>query len=302
MRRSLLIASLAATLAVPAAGAAPAALASNPVTYPGNSTPPPAGVPDVTSLLVSDTTQGLITFQINFAPGTEQPSQDSYGVYIDSDENPTTGDPGGPGTDFLLLYDGTKNAVGLYKWDGTSSYVLVSTSSAQENFEGDSDYLVVAASDMGITDGFNFYAAAAVGPDPNASSQFDVVPSNGTNFHYSMQSKAAITLKLTDWEDTATAHAGKAFATAIIATRSDSNEVVTGGATVSCTLTVRGRTVAAGAHTFQKVPWYKGGPKKAAVCDWVLPAKSVGATLTAKETVTLGSSTVSKTFTARVHK
>jgi len=295
---------LIASLAVVVVAFAPAALASNPVTYSANDTSPDAaGAPDITSVVVSDSTQGLITFQINFAPGTDQPSQDSYNVYVDADQNPTTGDPSGAGTDYLLQYDGTPGGgLGFYKWDGKSAYQFVSTSSLTGNFTGDSQYFVIAASDMGITDGFNFNVAAAIGSDPSTSSQVDFVPENGTNFHYSIQSKPTITLRLADWEDTSTAHAGKGFATAIIVTRSDSAAAVVGGATVTCTLTVRGRRVAAVTHGFTKVPWYKGGPKKAAVCTWRLPANSAGATLVAKETVTLGSATASKAFTARIHK
>ena len=297
----LLIVTLVAGLA---AAVAPAVLASNPVTYPADdASPDVAGAPDITSVVVSDAAQGLITFQINFAPGTEQPSQDSYGVYVDSDQNPTTGDATAAGTDYLLSYDGTPGGgLGLFKWDGSSQYTYVSTSSLKGTFTGDSLYFVIAASDMGITDGFNFDVGAAVGSDVPGSSQADFVPENGTNFHYSIQSKATITLHLTDWEDTATAHSGKGFATAITVTRSDSGATVVGGATVACTLSIRGRPVAATSHGFLKVPWYKGAPRKAAVCTWHLPASSAGATLVAKETVTLGSATASKVFTQRIRK
>lgn len=303
MRRRLLVSSLLfVTLALVGAVFAPPVLASNPVTYPANP-PTVAGAPDITSVVVSDTTQGLITFQINFAPGSEQQTQDSYGVYIDSDQNPTTGDLGGAGTDYLLQWDGTPGGgLGLYKWDGSSSYTSVALSSLKGSFTGDTQYFVIAASDLGITDGFNFNVAAAVGPDPGKSSQVDWVPGDGTNLHYSIQSKEVITLHISDWEGTLTAHAGKGFATAVIATRSDSGAAITGGATVSCTLSVRGRPVAASSHGFMSVPWYKGGPKKAAVCDWHLPATSAGAELVAKETVTLGGSSISKVFTARIHK
>jgi hypothetical protein len=39
--------------------------------------------------------------------------------------------------------------------------------------------------------GFHFNVAAAVGEDPATSSQVDFLPENGTNFHYSMQSKVS---------------------------------------------------------------------------------------------------------------
>jgi hypothetical protein len=280
-----------------------AARASNPVTFAANDTSPDtAGAPDITSIVVSDNTQGLITIQINFAPGTEQMTQDSFGVYIDADENPTSGDQTAAGTDFLLQWDGTPGAgLGLFKWDGSSSYQFVKTSSLQGSFSGDSQYFVIAASDLGIRDGFNFNVAAAVGSEPGSSSQADFVPENGTNFHYSMQSKASITLKVSDWEDLI-AHAGKAYATAIVVTRSDTGAPLAGGATITCTLTVGGRSVPGGSPRFTSIGWYKGGPKRAAVCSWRLPPGSAGAMLAAKESVTLGSSTVSRSYTARIKK
>lgn len=304
MRRALLSTCAVgfAVAAAAAAGASPA-FASNPISYAAaDNSPDTPGAPDITSVIVSDTTQGLITFQLNFAPGTEQQTLDSYAVYIDTDQNPTTGDPTGAGTDFLLEYDGTPGGgIGLYKWDGKSAYQFVSSASLKGNFSGDSQYFVIAASELGIVDGFNFNVAAAVGSDPSTSSQTDFVPENGTNFHYSLQSKAVVTLKVSDWEDFIP-HAGKTYATALIATRSDTAAALSGGATIKCTLTINGRPAPAGSHGFATVSWYKGGKKKAAVCAWHLPAGSVGAKLVATESVTLGSSTVSRVYTARVKK
>jgi hypothetical protein len=105
-----------------------------------------------------------------------------------------------------------------------------------------------------------------------------------------------------DWEDSAVAHAGKNFSTALLVTRSDTGAPVVSGGTVKCTLTVRGITVSVLQQGFVKVPWYKGGPKTAAVCTWHLPTRFLGAVLTARTSVTLGNSTVSRVFTAQVRK
>lgn len=275
------------------------ALASNPVTYQATTTPP-AGTPDITSIVVSDNTQGLVTFQINLAPGTYAQSQDSFGVYIDSDENPTTGDPTGAGTDYLVLYDGTSNTFDLYQWDG-SGYHPAATTSLQASFAGDSQYFVIAASELGITDGFNFNVAAAVGSDPGQSAQGDYVPSDGTNFHYTVQSKAQISLKLSDYEDFV-AKSGRIYSTAILVTRSDTAAAVTGGATIKCTISIGGHPDATVYSGFSSIKWYKGGPKKAALCQWRIPKNTGGKTLVAKESVTLGGSTVSQTFTEHIKK
>ncbi|HEY8030216.1 MAG TPA: hypothetical protein VIE38_11960 [Gaiellaceae bacterium] len=304
MPRTFRYSAIAAGIAVVAlmVAVAPAG-AGNPVTYTATDpSPDTSGAPDITSVVISDNTAGLITIQLNFAPGTEQQSQDSFGVYIDSDQNPTTGDTSAAGTDYLVQWaGGTDGGLGLYKWDGSSSYVFTDSSSLKGSFSGDSQYFVIAASELGITDGFNFNVAAAVGPDSSTSSQIDFIPEDGTNAHYSMQSKAQITLKLSDWEDFVP-EAGKTYATAIIATRSDTGAPLTAGATITCTLKVGGRTVTGASHGFTSVRWYKGGLKKAAVCSWRLPTTSAGAKLTAKESVTLAGSTVSKVYTARIKK
>src|SRR5258708_3856423 len=115
--RVLLSVLLGCVAAVGLPFAAAPVLAANPVTYMANDTSPDTpGAPDIASVVVTDTTQGLITFQINFAPGTDQPPQESYSLYVDSDQNPTTGDPSGAGTDYLLLYDGTPGGgLGVFK-------------------------------------------------------------------------------------------------------------------------------------------------------------------------------------------
>jgi hypothetical protein len=305
-QRRLLIAVAAACVAsVAIPSTATPAVASGPVVFQASDTSPDQpGAPDISSVTVSDTTQGLITIQIAFVSGTEHLPGDSYGVYIDSDQNPTTGDLSGAGTDYLMQYDSTEGGgLGLYKWDGKSSYAPASRPSLHGSFVGDNQYFVFAASDLGITDGFNFNVVAAVGSDPSTSSVVDFVPDTQTNLHYSMQNKAkaaAVSLSITDWSLNVP-HAGKYFGIGLAVKRSDTGALL-GNGRIGCTLNVGGRTVPAALKRFTKFPWYKGGAKLAAVCAWRIPVGSAGATATAKETVTLGTSTVSKTFVERIGK
>ena len=303
--RFLLFLGLGALAAVCVPAPAAPAAASNPIVYQaGDTTPDAPGAPDVSTVTVSDTTAGLITLQISFVPGTEHDIGDSYSVYIDSDQNPTTGDISGAGTDYLLQYDGTEGGgLGLYKWDGKSSYAPVDKTSLQGSFSGDSQYFVIAASELGITDGFNFNVAAAVGSDASTSSAVDFVPEGNTNLHYAMQNRvqAAVKLSLSDWEYT-TPHAGKPFVTLLLVKRSDTGAILKGGATIKCKLAVAGKTVSLYSKGFQAVPWRTGGSKTAAGCDWHLPAGSAGKGLVATESVTLGTSTVAKSFAYTIRK
>jgi hypothetical protein len=301
----VLLALTAALAAVAFPSAAMPAVASTPVVYQAADTSPDTpGAPDIASVTVSDSAAGLLTFQISFVPGTEHQVGDSYNVYVDSDQNPTTGDISGAGADYLLQYDGGESGgLGLYKWDGKSSYAPVAKTSLQGSFSADSQYFVISASELGISDGFNFNAAAAVGADPGTSQAVDFVPENGTNFHYAMQNRVttAVKLSIADWQAN-TPRRGKYFATELAVKRSDTGALLTSGGTISCALSIRGGSLPVLVHKFLKVSWYSGGSKTAAVCAWRIPVGAVGATATAKETVALGTSTISKSFAYRVKK
>jgi hypothetical protein len=99
------------------------------------------GASDIGSISVSDNTNGLITFQVSLVPGSAQIAQDSISIYIDSDQNPTTGDTGGAGADYDLSCDGTTNSIGLYKWDGSSSYTFVDTKSLTGSLIANLDWI-----------------------------------------------------------------------------------------------------------------------------------------------------------------
>jgi hypothetical protein len=287
-------------ISVPAS-AAPAT-ASAPVVFPATDTSPDTpGAPDIGNVTISDNPQGLITIQVSFVGDSGQPTSDNYGVYIDSDQNPTTGDIGGAGTDYLIEYDGTSNSLGLYKWDGKSRYAPAQSKSLSGRFIVDSQYFVFAASELGITDGFNFDVIAAVGSDPGSSSQADLVPESLPPLHYSMQHRAstAIVLTIADWA-TDIPHAGKLFRTALLVRRSDTGALL-GQGSVRCTLSLRGRPVTLLGNRFSQLR-LPGGENTAAVCLWRIPTSTAAAALTATETVTLGSSSVSKTFVVRVRK
>jgi hypothetical protein len=294
---------LGVAVALPAAATSSAT--SNPVVYSANDTAPDTpGGPDVASVTVNDTTDGLVTFQVSMVAGSEQLGRDSFSIYIDSDQNPTTGDLSGAGTDYLLEYDSSEGGgLALFKWDGKSSYTFMDSPSLKGSFVGDNQYFAIAASELGITDGFNFNVAAANGPDASSASAVDSIPETSTNLHYSMQNKAkpAVKLAISDWTLN-TPRVGKYYGLALAVKRSDTGALLTSGATITCTLRVGSRTVPALVHRFANVPWHGGGSRMAALCAWHIPAGTVGASTTAKETVTLGTSTVSKTIMHKVGK
>jgi hypothetical protein len=285
------------------AAASPAAT-SSPVIYQANDTQPDlAGAPDLSNIAVSDSSQGTITFQFTFVPGTEDWTKDNLAVYIDSDQNPATGDPSW-GTDYVVEYDGPSDEYAIYKWDGTQ-YTLFSDNEVSVDTMGDTLYFFIAPGALGITEGFNFFAEAGVGDDTASSTIYDLMPEGATLFHYTMQLfKPAVKLSLAGAE-VSPLSAGNAFQMALAVKRSDTGSLLGAGAgaKIQCALTIGGKAIRASAKFFINAQWYSGGGKMAAVCFWKIPASAVGKPLVAREAVSLGSSTVSgPTFRHRVGK
>src|SRR5919108_2579311 len=74
------------------ASAAPARVAANTTTYQDSTGENPAA-PDITTVVVSNNDAGMITFRINI-PNRAQLDRDMLvDLFVDSDNNPATGDP-----------------------------------------------------------------------------------------------------------------------------------------------------------------------------------------------------------------
>ena len=116
LRGTLLIGLLAALMAVVPAGASNTVSASNTVTFQDSTGEDPAG-PDITTVVVSNDDKGALSFRVNI-PNRPQLTRDILAaLFVDSDANPATGDPGFLGADYVVqLFLGE---IGLFRWDGT---------------------------------------------------------------------------------------------------------------------------------------------------------------------------------------
>ena len=120
-RPGLVLAITVAVIVLPAAAsgalsspATPAATAANEMTYQDSSGENPAA-PDITTLTVSNTDAGLVSFRVNI-PNRATFSADMLIAFeLDTDNNATTGSP--EGTDYAIeIFQGE---AALFRWDGT---------------------------------------------------------------------------------------------------------------------------------------------------------------------------------------
>jgi hypothetical protein len=138
---------LAAFAAVVALVAIPAAFADSTYTDPPGDSGP---APDITQVVVSNDTAGVITFRITIA--APFPNNAVFFVDIDSDGNPSTGDHG---TEYSII--GALGGFMLEKWDG-SAYQKVSAPSLTMSISGNVIEAKIGRQEIGNVSRFGFGA------------------------------------------------------------------------------------------------------------------------------------------------
>jgi hypothetical protein len=131
--------------------------------------------PDITSVAVSNTQAGQITFQATIAnESTLSPGAVIF-LSIDSDQNPATGSPTNAGADYYLII-GLAPGVTAARWDG-STWVYAPLPSATVSYANGVATFSVNRSDLGNPTGFNFYLDAQA--DTSNTSAADFAPDSG---------------------------------------------------------------------------------------------------------------------------
>lgn len=90
---------------------------ANPTSYLDSSGENPAA-PDITTLQASNDDAGNVTFRADVPNRPTLTDDMLLTIYVDSDANPTTGDPDELGTEYAI--DVARGQVGLFAWDGTN--------------------------------------------------------------------------------------------------------------------------------------------------------------------------------------
>jgi hypothetical protein len=275
----LVAAALAATLGVLTGGAAgaPARVDVNKTTF-TDSTGEDPNAPDITSITVSNTDAGLITFQVSI-PNRPTFTPDMVLVlYINSDANSATGSPDLLGADYLIILAPNSSGgrdVSMGRWNGTDFADTPQLSLVSSYASGAT--VSVNANELSATKKMSFGAQAisgvvfdAQGTPDLTNAHRDFAPDEGHGF-YTYDVKITPLRLVVKRVSTVPAKpkAGSPFTVSLVAARSDSGATIQAG-TVTCKGTIAFKPVVARVH---RVSAGK------AVCTYQIPKTASGKTL-----------------------
>jgi hypothetical protein len=292
-RLAILLALAGLLVAVPAALGGSSHAAANSQTF-NDSTGEDASAPDITSVVVSNDDAGLITFQVNISNRPALTQDMFILVFLDTDQNASTGDPDSLGADYAI--DLEPGSVGLFQWNGTTFVQAASQTSLTFAYASTGATIHVSAADLGRTKGINFGTEAVSGVtvdaagDPNFDNlHVDLAPDPGHGF-FSYQVLTKLVLSVSAFTTSPKPpKAGRTFSVSLAATENDTKGPVRGG-TVICPATIAGKRVVAVRHVVTN---------GIATCVWRIPATAKGRLMRGSVTLTLQGAHVTRPFTAR---
>lgn len=284
--------------ALPHGASSPTALAANSTTYQDSSGENPAA-PDITTLTVSNSDAGMLSFRIN-VPNRPTFTQDMLiGLFVDADNNTATGDPDplGPGTDYAIEVFGGEAA--LFRWDGSGLTRRAGDPPATSlifSYQGGVT-INISTAELGNTRGLRFSVLVFSGItiDPTTSdldftnAVADIAPAAGAGL-YSYEVKITPPTLLVKRVSIGKPTAGKPFTMKLVAARSDTGAVVQNGR-VTCVgrigkarLKAQVQRVVAGAAT----------------CTWNIPPLAKGKTFRGSVSVVFEGLKASQSFSGKV--
>lgn len=306
IRPGVLVAIAAAVVALPTAASgafsapsAPLAVAANTTTYQDSSGENPAA-PDITTLTVSNTDAGVLSFRVA-VPNRPALTQDMwFEIWVNSDNNLQTGDPELAGVDYVMQL--IQGEILLYRWDGSGfTRRLGDPPATSLNFayQGGALTVRISTSELGNTKAFTFLVVALSGvvfdpttgePD-STNAQVDVAPGGGAGLYafevkITPPSLVVRSFKATPKNPTA----ARSFTLRLVAARSDTNAVVQNGR-VTCV----GRI--GSARLRARVQAVQGG---AATCTWAIPPAATGKTFRGSVGLAFEGLRVNESFSGKV--
>jgi hypothetical protein len=302
MRRTALATCAAGVLLAAVALLAPAGAlgrsdrsASNSATF-ADSTGENANAPDITSIAVSNDDKGAITFQVNIANRPALTDDMAILMFLNTDNNPATGDPTSFGADYLVQL--TNGAVDLFPWAGTDYGAGAAAPSLTYSYAATGATIHVNAADIGATKQFTFAAVAISGiaVDANGNADFtnaagDSAPDAG---HGAFSYQVKTTLKLSVVSFTSSpkpAKSGGPFSVGLAVNENDTSGPVASG-TVTCSATIAGKHIPA---------THRGSVLNGiATCVWHLPKSVKGKTIRGTVTLTVKGTSVQRAFSAKI--
>ncbi len=291
----ILVALVAALVVLPAAAFGDAARhESNSTTFP-DSIGEDASAPDITSVVVSNDDAGMITFQINVSNRPAFTPDMFFLLFLNTDQNATTGSPDFGGVDYVIELD--PGAVGLFQWNGSDFVAAPSQTSLTYAYATAGPTIHVSAAELGKTKTLSFSALAASGVTIDASGNpdltnvhTDAAPDPGHGF-FTYQVLTKLVLSVTAFRTSPKpARAGRPFSASLAATENDTGGPVASG-TATCSATIAFKRIVAVRHVVAN---------GIASCVWQVPAAAKGKTLRGRITLTVRGVKVTRSFSARL--
>jgi hypothetical protein len=280
------------------AGAGSAGLkhaAANSVTFP---TSPPAdpNAPAISSAVVSNDDKGSLTFRINI-PNRPQLTPDmDIAIFLDTDQNASTGAQKFGGADFTI--DLTATSIDLGRWDGSKfDFSKGSPASLIYSYNSGATITVNSGDILPGLAGLNFYAVALsgiAGPPDNpdfTNVHADAAPPDGHGtWNYQIQ-VAPLQLSVSSLATTPKRPvAGQPF-TASMLVKATVPGALAQNAQIACTATIAGRPLRVQAQ---------GLTNGTAVCSWQIPKSARKKLLSGSVSLSAAGLQASKSFSARV--
>ena len=290
--------------ALPQGAGSSSAVSANSATFTDSTGENPAS-PDITTIVVSNTDAGTLSFRFNI-PNRAQLGQDMVMLlWVDSDNNAATGTPGPedpPGSDYV--FELVRGEIFLYRWDGTGftrRFGDPSSVTLTYAYANGSLTVRINASELGNTRRLRFYVLLIGGIqyDPVTQEPFcptppcpsDDAPGGGAGlypYQVIMAKPSLVVRRLTTTPRAPTA--GKQFTMKVTAARSDTGAVLRNGR-VTCV----GR--AGKARLRARVARVVGG---AVTCTWLIPANAKGKTFRGSASVRFEGLSAARSYSARI--
>lgn len=293
--RLLLLIALGAVLAVlpTAAFGDSSRSAGNSTTF-ADSIGEDAEAPDITSIVISNDDAGNITIQVNISNRPALTADMFLVMFLDTDQNSSTGDPQLLGADYVIELD--PGTVGLFQWNGTDFTFATSQTSLTYAYANGAT-IHVSAADLGKTKGFKFgvIAVSGVTTDPMGNPDFtnihrDPAPDAGHGFFsYSVLTKLILSVTAFTVAPKP-AKAGRPFSASLAANENDTTGPVQSG-TVACAATIALKRIVAVSHVVAN---------GVASCVWRIPKTAKGKTLRGTITLTVQGVQVTRSFAAKI--
>jgi hypothetical protein len=285
----------ALVLAAGAASESIARVAADNLTFQDATGEDPGGF-DITTVVVSNNQERLITFIVNVPSRPTFTEDMRVRVWLDSDYNRDTGLTVGDraGSDYFFLWD--REGVRLFRCSGSSCRGGASPKVLGSSYRFGAKF-TISAYDL-KTKRFRFAAEAAAGLRYDAATRrfdvtnarWDYAPEQGQFWSYDVR-LAPSTLLVKSFSTTpARPKAGKTFSVRLAATRADTGAVLSSGQ-VTCLARIGGRSLKPRSQRFSH---------EKATCVFALPARAKGRTIRGSITIVSEGRKIAKAFSRKI--